>query len=153
LTRQPKRFRVRNRSLNPSDATNQNVTWKSSDETILKVEKGSDGLSCKVTALKVGKATVTVTTEDGGKTATCEVTVDFATGLEEAIANTAVYGKNGYIHIQPVAPMQAWVVNIAGIVVYHATISSATQIPVSSGIYLVKLGTGSEAVVTKVNVR
>ena len=140
-------------TLNPSDATNQNVTWKSSDETILKVEKGSDGLSCKVTALKVGKATVTVTTEDGGKTATCEVTVDFATGLEEAIANTAVYGKNGYIHIQPVAPMQAWVVNIAGIVVYHATISSATQIPVSSGIYLVKLGTGSEAVVTKVNVR
>ncbi len=140
-------------TLNPSDATNQNVTWKSSDETILKVEKGSDGLSCKVTALKVGKATVTVTTEDGGKTATCEVTVDFATGLEEAIANTVVYGKNGYIHIQPVAPMQAWVVNIAGIVVYHATISSVTQIPVSSGIYLVKLGIGSEAVVTKVNVR
>lgn len=140
-------------TLNPSDATNRNVTWESSDNAILKVEKNSDGLSCKVTALKVGKATVTVTTEDGGKTASCEVTVDFATGLEEAIANTAVYGKDGYIHIRTVAPTQAWVVNIAGIVVYHATISSATQIPVSAGIYLVKLGTGSECVVTKVNVR
>ena len=32
------------------------------------------------------KATITVTTEDGGKTATCEVTVDFATGLEEMVS-------------------------------------------------------------------
>ena len=135
-------------TVNPSDASNKNVTWKSSDDKIATVDANG-----KVTAVAVGKATITVTTEDGGKTATCEVTVDFATGLEEAIANTAVYGKDGYIHIQPVAPMQAWVVNIAGTVVYHATISSATQIPVSTGIYLVKLGTGSESVVTKVSVR
>ncbi len=135
-------------TVNPSDASNKNVTWKSSDDKIATVDATG-----KVTAVAVGKATITVTTEDGGKTATCEVTVDFATGLEEAIANTAVYGKDGYIHIQPVAPMQAWVVNIAGTVVYHATISSATQIPVSTGIYLVKLGTGSESVVTKVSVR
>ena len=135
-------------TINPSDASNQNVTWKSSDDKIATVDATG-----KVTAVAVGTATITVTTEDGGKTASCEVTVDFATGLEEAIANTVVYGKNGNIHIIPVAPMQAWVVNIAGIVVYHATISSETQIPVSTGIYLVKLGTGSEAVVTKVNVR
>ncbi|RDU47600.1 hypothetical protein DWU89_18705 [Parabacteroides acidifaciens] len=135
-------------TVNPSDASNKNVTWKSSDDKIATVDANG-----KVTAVAVGKATITVTTEDGGKTATCEVTVDFATGLEEAIANTAVYGKDGYIHIQPVAPMQAWVVNIAGTVVYHATISSATQIPVSTGIYLVKLGTGNESVVTKVSVR
>jgi uncharacterized protein YjdB len=45
------------------------VTWSSSDKTVATV---SDG---KVTTLKAGKATITVTTEDGGKTASCEVIV------------------------------------------------------------------------------
>lgn len=135
-------------TINPDNASNQNMSWTSSDDKIAKVDANG-----KVTAVAIGKATITVTTEDGNMTATCEVTVDFATGLEEAIANTAVYGKKGYIHILPVAPMEALVVNIAGVVVYHATINSGTQIPVNTGIYLVKLGTGRDAVVTKVNVR
>ncbi|RHO66568.1 T9SS C-terminal target domain-containing protein [Parabacteroides sp. AF48-14] len=135
--------------LKATVSNGKTVTWSSSDPTIASVT--ADGNKATVKGLKVGTATITA--KIGDVTATCEVTVDFATGLEEAIANTAVYGKDGYIHIQPVAPMQAWVVNIAGTVVYHATISSATQIPVSTGIYLVKLGTGSESVVTKVSVR
>ena len=56
-------------TVNPDNATNKNVTWKSSDSSVASV---SDG---KVTALKAGTATITVTTEDGGKTATCEVKV------------------------------------------------------------------------------
>ncbi len=135
--------------LKATVSNGKTVTWSSSDPTIASVT--ADGNKATVKGLKTGTATITA--KIGDVTATCEVTVDFATGLEEAIANTAVYGKDGYIHIQPVAPMQAWVVNIAGTVVYHATISSATQIPVSTGIYLVKLGTGSESVVTKVSVR
>ncbi|WP_308547655.1 YDG domain-containing protein [uncultured Parabacteroides sp.] len=135
-------------TVGPSDASDKSVTWKSSDESIATVDANG-----KVTAVKVGKATITVTTVDGGKTATCEVTVDFATGLEEAIANTVVYGRNKHIHIQPVAPVRVAVVNLTGVVVYQATISSTAQIPVNPGIYLVKLGTGSEAVVTKISVR
>ncbi len=135
-------------TVGPSDASDKSVTWKSSDESIATVDANG-----KVTAVKVGKATITVTTVDGGKTATCEVTVDFATGLEEAIANTVVYGRNKHIHIRPVAPVRVAVVNLTGVVVYQATISSTAQIPVNPGIYLVKLGTGSEAVVTKISVR
>lgn len=60
-------------TVNPEDATNKNVTWTSSDPTIAKVENG------KVTGLKAGTATITVTTEDGEKTAKCEVTVGEAT--------------------------------------------------------------------------
>lgn len=135
-------------TVGPSDASDKSVTWKSSDESIATVDANG-----KVTAVKVGKATITVTTVDGGKTATCEVTVDFATGLEEAIANTVVYGRNKHIHIQPVAPVRVAVVNLTGVVVYQATISSTAQIPVNPGIYLVKLGTGSEAVVMKISVR
>ena len=57
-------------TVNPDNATNKNVTWTSSNGTVASVSNG------KVTALKAGKATITVKTEDGGKTATCEVTVN-----------------------------------------------------------------------------
>ncbi len=54
----------------PEDATNQNVTWASDNEEVAKVENGV------VTAVAGGTANITVTTEDGEKTATCEVTVN-----------------------------------------------------------------------------
>ena len=57
-------------TVNPSNATNKNVTWSSSDQSVASVVNG------KVTALKAGKAMITVRTEDGGKTATCSVTVN-----------------------------------------------------------------------------
>lgn len=53
----------------PSDATNKNVTWSSSDEDVATV---SDGV---VTAVAKGSADITVTTVDGGYTAVCSVTV------------------------------------------------------------------------------
>ena len=54
----------------PSNATNKSVSWKSSATDIVTV----DG-SGKVTAVKAGSATITVSTTDGGKTASCSVTV------------------------------------------------------------------------------
>lgn len=70
----------------PENASNKNVTWSSSDETVATVS--DTGL---VTALKFGgEATITVTTEDGGYTATCAVKVngisiaDAAVQLDEA---------------------------------------------------------------------
>lgn len=53
----------------PENATNKTVTWTSSDETVATVVEG------KVTAVATGTATITVTTEDGGKAAQCVVTV------------------------------------------------------------------------------
>ena len=57
-------------SILPSDATNKNVTWSSSDETVATVKSGV------VTAMKQGSAKITVKTEDGGKTASCSVVVE-----------------------------------------------------------------------------
>jgi uncharacterized protein YjdB len=55
----------------PENVTNKNVTWKSSNPTIATVDATG-----KVTGVKPGTAIITVTTVDGGKTATCTVTVN-----------------------------------------------------------------------------
>lgn len=54
--------------VSPSETTDKTVTWTSSDATVVKVENGT------LTALKAGKATITVSTANG-KTAICTVTV------------------------------------------------------------------------------
>ena len=56
-------------SIVPSNATNQNVTWTTSNSNIATV---SDGV---VTGVEKGTATITVTTSDGGFSANCTVTV------------------------------------------------------------------------------
>ncbi|GAP71556.1 bacterial Ig-like domain [Candidatus Symbiothrix dinenymphae] len=56
-------------NIAPNNATNQNVTWSSSNGAVASVSNGV------VTAHTAGTATITVTTADGSKTATCEVTV------------------------------------------------------------------------------
>lgn len=57
-------------SVTPSNATNQSLTWSSNNTTVATVS--ANGV---VTAKKVGTVTITVITVDGGKTATCLVTV------------------------------------------------------------------------------
>ena len=56
-------------TVTPSDATDKSVTWNSSNTNVATV---SDGV---VTAVAEGSATITVTTNDGGFTDTCSVTV------------------------------------------------------------------------------
>ncbi|MBO4768891.1 MAG: Ig domain-containing protein, partial [Bacteroidales bacterium] len=54
----------------PENATDKSVTWSSSNASVASVD--ADG---KVTGVAAGTATITATTTDGGKTATCAVTV------------------------------------------------------------------------------
>jgi uncharacterized protein YjdB len=58
-------------TIQPSDATNKKVTFKSSKPKIATVNKTTG----KIKALKAGKTTITVTSADGKKTAKCTVTV------------------------------------------------------------------------------
>jgi uncharacterized protein YjdB len=62
-------------TVNPSNAANKNVSYNSSNGGVASVN--SSGL---VTAVSSGTATITVTTQDGNKTATCTITVPGGTG-------------------------------------------------------------------------
>lgn len=59
-----------NATVAPSNASNKNVSWSSNNTGVATVS--SSGL---VAAVAPGNAIITVTTEDGNKTATCSVTV------------------------------------------------------------------------------
>lgn len=57
-------------TITPSTATDKTVAWKSSDIAIATVDTAG-----KVSAVKEGKADITVTTTTASKTAKCTVTV------------------------------------------------------------------------------
>lgn len=57
-------------TVTPENAENKNVIWSSSDETVATVDQTG-----KVSAVSGGTATITVTTEDHSRTASCTVTV------------------------------------------------------------------------------
>ncbi|MCV9888716.1 Ig-like domain-containing protein [Metabacillus halosaccharovorans] len=58
-------------TVTPNDAVNKAVVWSSNNEEVATVDENG-----KVTALKEGKAKITVTTVDGGLMAVSEVTVE-----------------------------------------------------------------------------
>lgn len=64
-------------TVEPANATNKDVSWRSSDENVATVANGT------VTAVAVGSAVITVKTADGGKEATCTVTVKGKTSGSE----------------------------------------------------------------------
>ena len=93
-------------TVEPSNATNKNVTWESSNTSVATVD--ASGL---VTAVSAGTATITVTTEDGDKTATCEVTVTAATvsvtGVTLNKTSTSLYVGDTETLTATVAPANA----------------------------------------------
>lgn len=88
--------------IQPSNATNKNVTWSSSNSSVASVSGGT------VKGLKGGTATITCKTADGNKTATCVVTVRTnATGI--SLSPTSVKlnrGESTYL-IATVSPSNA----------------------------------------------
>ena len=78
-------------SITPSNAANKNLSWSVSDETIISV----DGQGT-VTGLSGGTATVTVTTEDGGFSASAEITVYYAPANTWTAIGTNRINNNGF---------------------------------------------------------
>lgn len=63
-------------TVEPANATNKNVEWWTSDLDVVSVTSTSGGSNGYVEARGAGKAMVTVKTEDGEFSASCEITVE-----------------------------------------------------------------------------
>ena len=63
-------------TVEPANATNKNVEWWTSDLDVVSVTSTLGGSNGYVEARGAGKATVTVKTEDGEFSASCEITVE-----------------------------------------------------------------------------
>ncbi len=88
-------------NISPANATNQSVSWSSSNPAVATVN--SSGM---VSGLSAGSATITVTTADGGFTATSNITVNCASGCNattttlnptaDAYVRTGTFSGNNY---------------------------------------------------------
>ena len=75
-------------SVTPSNATNQTVTWSSSNTSLATVN--SSGF---VTTIGVGSVRITATTEDGGYTDYCDITITAVVLKDYKITNSLIPGK------------------------------------------------------------
>lgn len=139
---------VLNATVSPSNATMKSVSWSSSDETVATVD--ADGI---VTGLKVGSCKITVATDDGNKTATCEVSVSSTVSIEQIAEGMRAYGIRGAVVIEPTTPVSVRIFAVTGTCVYSGNISDITRIPAPAGIYLLELSANGRHATTKVSVR
>lgn len=80
-------------SILPENAENKNVKFSSSAPNTVSVDNNG-----KVTALKEGTSTITITTEDGAHTATCEVvSAEISDFMNLGISSSSIVSINGYI--------------------------------------------------------
>lgn len=135
-------------TVSPSNATMKSVSWSSSDETVATVD--ADGI---VTGLKVGSCKITVATDDGNKTATCEVSVSSTVSIEQIAEGMRAYGIRGAVVIEPTTPVSVRIFAVTGACVYSGNISDITRIPAPAGIYLLELSANGRHATTKVSVR
>ena len=85
-------------TISPSNATNKNVEWTSSNTNVATVDTTG-----KVTGVSSGSATITVKTKDGTKVATCNVTVKNPIAINDinkhwAESTITDFISNGYIN-------------------------------------------------------
>lgn len=95
-------------TVEPANATNKNVEWWTSDLDVVSVISTSGSSNGYVEARKAGKATVTVKTEDGEFSASCEITVEKkevpVTGIDLEQSSLLLSVGNTYAlkaHVQP----------------------------------------------------
>lgn len=126
-------------TIAPTDATNAKVSWSSSDAAIATVSDA--GL---VSGVKAGSATITVTTSDGAKTATCALTVTLpaVTGVSLNKSSTSLLVGGTETLVATVTPS-----NAADTSVTWATSDSSVATVSKSG-----LVTGVKAGTTKITV-
>ncbi len=130
-------------TIAPADADTKTVTWSSSDITIAAVDN-----SGMVVGVKVGTATITVTSTDGLKSATCSVTVN-----QSGISVTGVTLDNPTLSVK-VGEQKTLVATVAPVdatlktVVWSSSDISVAAVGTDGKVLGVKIGTATITVTT-----
>lgn len=138
-------------TLQPTDASNQKVTWSTSDKDIATV--AADGT---VTGIKEGDATITVTTDEGKFTATCAVKVTPPTAVEDVVFATVVVAPNPFTALLRITNGELSgkyeLFNAQGIVVSTGVLENTeTRVntaALATGVYLLRLTAANGATKT-----
>lgn len=133
-------------SVQPADATNKELNWSSSDESVAIVSNG------RVLCSGYGSAIVYVTTVDGGYMASCVVKADDGlTGIDGVAADGSVSVDNGRLILKGIPEgMRILVTDISGQVVcsLKGDGTALTTLPdLGKGVFVVKIGNKSCKVV------
>lgn len=117
----------------PEDATNKNVTWKSSNESVCSIS--ADG---SIIATGYGKTVVLATTEDGNFVGTCIVVVTEASAIKQtSLSESGFKVIDRTIVFDDSNDVESQITTLGGALVYKG---NAKRICLRSGMYLVKAG-------------
>jgi hypothetical protein len=114
-------------SIFPENATNQEVVWSSSDETVATVSSG------EVKALKPGNAIITVTTVENAEKADCSVVVSLNDPLTVSGDVEGIWSKYS-------------VVNVTG----HINVPQGKSLTIEEGVEIIISTVGQDANSTKI---
>lgn len=119
--------------IQPEDATNKNVTWKSSNESVCSIS--ADG---SIIATGYGKTVVLATTEDGNFVGTCIVVVTEASAIKQtSLSESGFKVIDRTIVFDDSNDVESQITTLGGALVYKG---NAKRICLRSGMYLVKAG-------------
>lgn len=124
--------------VSPDDARDPSVSWSSSDTDVATV---ADGV---VTGVAEGTATITATTNDGGHTANCTVTIIPTSIFEASAGQFSVYPNpsTGTFTIDNSEGADLVIFNITGQVVFEKSSINSNELintNLAKGMYLVKV--------------
>ena len=128
-------------TVSPANAHNQNVTWSSSNPSVATVDTNG-----QVTAVSLGTATITVTTEDGARTATCVVTVMpiFVTNVTLRNSATILVGENRTLDAT-ILPANATNQNVTWV----SSNPSVASVDATGRVSAISIGTATITVITE----
>ena len=112
-----------NANISPAGATNKNVTWSTNNSN---VSLTPNVLSCEILGNIAGSSVVTVTSEDGNKTASCNISITDVDTPSEPTGNIITDGLQVYIDGRDVergSTQAYWSNKVEG--------SSLSQIPIA----------------------
>jgi transglutaminase/protease-like cytokinesis protein 3 len=138
----------------PADASNQSISWYSSDPSVLSVDE--NGL---LSAVNAGTAYITVTTNDGGFISSCEINVVTSTDIKaHAMKQIEIFPNpsGDYINIQlpeALKRSKVTILNIQGKTIITNNIDNEqNQLDVShlpSGVYIVRIESKQHSILKK----